>query len=79
MFNIFKKKPIGTKITLKLSGLHCTSCSLNIDGELEETAGIVSSNTSYAKSESVIEYDSKIINIIKIKSIIKGIGYEVVS
>lgn len=54
MFNIFKKKKTGEIITLKLSGLHCASCSLNIDGELEEVSGVISSNTSYARQESVL-------------------------
>lgn len=78
MFNLFKKKPKGSVVTLKLDGLHCTSCSLNIDGELEETAGVIKSSTSYAKSESVVEFDSKLVKVSKLKSVIESLGYKVV-
>ena len=79
MFNIFKKMPAGEKITLKLSGLHCASCSLNIDGELEEISGVVSSNTSYAKQESVIVYDPKLVKPTQFKITIEKLGYTVLT
>ncbi|GAB4027826.1 MAG: hypothetical protein Fur0011_6710 [Candidatus Microgenomates bacterium] len=79
MFNIFKKKPKGKKITLKLSGLHCTSCSLNIDGELEEISGVISSNTSYAKQETVVVYDPKLANPGQFKKSIEKLGYTVLT
>jgi len=77
MFNIFKKKPQGDTITLKLSGLHCNSCSLNIDSDLEDLPGVVSSITSYAKQESVITYDSKLVKSSQFKAVIKKLGYKV--
>jgi copper chaperone CopZ len=77
MFHLFKKKVEGTTITLKLSGLHCSACSLNIDGELEELKGVISSNTSYAKQESTITYDPKLTSPAQFKPIIEGLGYEV--
>ena len=79
MFNIFKKKPAGDTIKLKLSGLHCASCSLNIDGELEEISGVVSSNTSYAKQESVIVYDPKLVKPTQFKITIEKLGYTVLT
>ena len=79
MFNIFKKMPAGEKITLKLSGLHCASCSLNIDGELEEISGVVSSNTSYAKQESVVVYDPKLVKPTQFKTTIEKLGYTVLT
>lgn len=77
MFNFFKRKSEGTTITLKLSGLHCSSCSLNIDGELEELNGVISSNTSYARQQSVITYDPNKIDPSKFNDVITGLGYQV--
>lgn len=78
MFNIFnKKKPEGKTITLKLSGLHCSSCSMNIDGELEELKGVISSNTSYATQVSVITYDSSIVDTTAFRPVIEGLGYKI--
>ncbi len=78
MFNLFKKKPAGTTITLKLSGLHCSSCSLNIDTDLEELPGVISTSTSYAKQESVITYDPKQATPAKFSEVIEKLGYTVV-
>lgn len=78
MFNLFKKNPKGTTITLQLSGLHCSSCSLNIDGELEELKGVISSNTSYAKQQSVITYDPALIDPSAFRPVIEELGYKIV-
>lgn len=79
MLNIFKKKPQGEKITLKLSGMHCTSCSFSVDGELEDTFGVLSAKTSYAKSETEVVYDPKLIQPPAITTIIETLGYKAVS
>lgn len=78
MFNFFKTKKTGETITLKLSGLHCSSCSLNIDGELEEIKGVLSSNTSYAKQVSVINYDPQLVDPANFTKVIQGLGYQVI-
>lgn len=78
MFNLFKKQPTGTTITLKLSGLHCSSCSLNIDSELEDLPGVISTSTSYAKQESVITYDPGLADPSQFSSVIQKLGYEVI-
>lgn len=78
MFNIFKKKSAGQKVVIQLSGLHCTSCSLSIDGELEELKGVISSNTSYARQQSTVIYDPKLVDQAAINTIIEKLGYTVV-
>lgn len=37
--------------------MHCASCALNIDLDLEDVPGVKSAETSYAKSEAVVEFD----------------------
>ena len=79
MFNIFKKKaPAGETATFKISGMHCTSCSMNIDGELEDTYGVVSADTSYVDAKTKVVFDSKKISQAEIKKAIEGTGYGVV-
>lgn len=63
------------KILLDISGMHCTSCAMNIDGELEDTIGIKESNTNYAKQKTTVEYDSEKISENKIIETIKKVGY----
>jgi copper chaperone CopZ len=78
MFSLFKKKPEGTSITLKLSGLHCSSCSLNIDSELEDLPGVISTSTNYAKQTSVITYDPALVSTADFAHVIEKLGYHVV-
>jgi copper chaperone CopZ len=61
------------KTILKITGMHCTSCAMNIDGELEDL-GVKDVKTNYAKGETEVEYDEKI-NLNQIQEVIKKIGY----
>ncbi len=63
------------KITLKISGMHCGSCAMNIDGELEDTGKVVSVSTSYAKQQTEVEFDPALISEEEIKVIIGKVGY----
>lgn len=61
---------------LKIVGMHCNSCAMNIDGELEDTNGISSANTSYAKSQTEVKFNSDKISLEKIGKIIEKVGYQ---
>lgn len=63
------------KKKFKITGMHCTSCAMNIDGELEDTEGVKGSTTSYAKQETEVEYDEKKVDEKKILNTIKSVGY----
>lgn len=69
MSKVVKKK-------LKISGMHCTACSMNIDFDLEDLDGVKSSKTNYAKQESEVEYDEEKIKLQQILDQIKNTGYE---
>jgi len=62
-------------LKLKIDGMHCSSCAMNIDFDLEDLDGILSVKTSYAKQESEIEYDEKKLSVEKIVSTIESTGY----
>ena len=55
--------------------MHCTSCAMNIDGELEDTEGVKESNTNYAKQVTEVEFDEEKIKIEKLIEIVKNTGY----
>ncbi len=64
------------KIKLKIIGMHCTSCAMNIDGDLEDLVkGVKSSKTNYAKQVCEVEFDEEETQIIQIISQIKETGY----
>ncbi len=65
------------KKKFKITGMHCTSCAMSIDGDLEDLLdGIKSSNTNYAKSETEVEFDDKKVSIEQIVKLIKNTGYK---
>lgn len=63
-------------IKLNLEGLHCTSCIMSIEGELEDTPGVKKVKASFAKSEAEVTFDEALVSLEKIVEIIKKLGYE---
>ena len=64
------------KMIFMISGMDCVACVINIDGALEDTEGVETAKTNYAKGKAEVEFDEKKITVTKIISIIKDIGYE---
>ena len=66
------------KKVFKIEGMHCASCAMKIDGELEDTAGVKDVRTNYAKQLTEVEYDESLIDEGKVAEVIKKAGYSVV-
>ena len=71
MSKIVKKK-------LKIDGMHCSSCAMNIDFDLEDVEGVKSAKTSYAKQETEIEFDEEKIKTEILIQTIEKTGYTAV-
>lgn len=54
--------------------MHCTSCALNIDFDLEDL-GVKSSKTNYAKQVSEVEFDEEKITLEEVLKQIQKTGY----
>ncbi|MFA5126377.1 MAG: heavy metal-associated domain-containing protein [Patescibacteria group bacterium] len=63
------------EIILKITGMHCTACAMNIDGALED-AGVQEARTNFAKSETKIKFDENKIKVVEIQKIIEQEGYQ---
>lgn len=63
-----------TKKTYKLDGLHCASCSMVIEGELEDQLGVKAA-CSWAKQ--VVEVEGEV-EMFQIKQVVEAQGYRVV-
>lgn len=63
------------KKKFKIKGMHCTSCAMNIDFDLEDLDGIKFSRTSYASQITEIEYDNNKVSEEKILETVKETGY----
>ena len=64
------------KTKLAIKGMHCTSCAMNIDFDLEDLKGVIITRTHYARQECSIEFDADKITIEAILDQIKKSGYE---
>lgn len=64
-----------SKITLKIKGMHCNSCAMSIDFDLEDLKGVKTAKTNYAKQVSEVEFDEEKIESQVIIDQIKKTGY----
>jgi copper chaperone CopZ len=68
MAKVVKKK-------LKINGMHCTACAMNIDFDLEDL-GVKTAKTNYAKQETEVEFDEEKIKLDQIIKQIEKTGYK---
>ncbi|MGB8218376.1 MAG: heavy metal translocating P-type ATPase [Candidatus Methanoperedens sp.] len=62
-------------ITLKLGGMHCAACALNIETALKKTVGIISADVSFPLERARIAYDSERISVSDMIKTIESVGY----
>ncbi|MBM4158446.1 MAG: copper-translocating P-type ATPase [Ignavibacteria bacterium] len=65
------------KLELDILGMNCINCADSISTYLSKTEGIISADLNFTSETASVEFNSKIINKEKIKSIIKKLGYDV--
>lgn len=65
------------KKVLKIEGMHCTSCTMLVDGDLEDLRGVKSSKTNFAKALCEVEFDEKEVDIEVIVKTVHNTGYKV--
>ena len=68
MSNIVKK-------VFAIDGMHCSSCAMNIDFDLEDLDGVTESKTSFARQKSEITYDVMKVSEEDIIKTVKQTGY----
>ena len=66
------------KKKFKITDMHCSSCALTIDMNLEDLDGVKQARTSYAKAETEIEFDPKQVSEQDIIGTVKRSGYTVI-
>lgn len=66
------------KKTFQVEGMHCTSCALSVDEELEELEGIKTSRTSYARQSTEVEFDERLVDEAKIIATVEKAGYKAI-
>lgn len=65
-------------VTLQIVGMHCTSCAINIDFELEDLEGVKESKTHYVRQVSKVIFFPDKVSHEQLITVITKLGYEVV-
>ncbi len=64
------------KQQLKIQGMHCASCAMLIDDELEELDGVTKAKTSFAKQRTDVDFDETKVAPDVIIAKIAALGYQ---
>lgn len=65
-------------ITLVTKNMHCNSCQILIENELESIDGVTEAISDYKKQETKVTYDEKKVTVAALEAVIKLAGdYEV--
>lgn len=62
---------------VKVYDMTCTSCERKVEKALKKLVGVSNAKASYSAQQALVEYDSELCDISKIKESIKAAGYSV--
>ncbi len=65
-----------TRRTLRIAGMHCASCAMAIDLELEELPGVAETRTSFARATTEVAYDPSRVSLDAVIAAIGVAGYK---
>ena len=67
------------KEILKVVGMDCASCAVNIEKIIQKQDGIKSVSVNFASEKIALEYDESKIDLSKIKKIVSDLGYQLIT
>ncbi|MFL6335030.1 MAG: heavy-metal-associated domain-containing protein [Pyrinomonadaceae bacterium] len=66
-------------VTLRVGGMTCEGCAVTIEKALKDTNGVLDARVSYEKGEAWVKYDDRKVSVRKLRQVINGTGFKVVS
>ncbi len=63
-------------VTIKITGMHCSSCAMNIDFELEDLDGVTEVTTHYASQKTKVTFNPQKTTVDQIIKIIESLDYK---
>lgn len=67
------------KAEIKISGMHCASCALNIEKSLQSMEGVENAQVNFGTEKATVSYDSKKLQLQELEKKVEDNGYEVVN
>ena len=74
----FKIQEQSTILKLKIEGMHCASCSSNIEKTLGGTEGVLDAVVNLTTETAKVTYNSKVIKASEIIKIIESLGFKAI-
>ncbi|MFQ5705326.1 MAG: heavy metal translocating P-type ATPase [Gemmatimonadales bacterium] len=66
-----------SKLQINVGGMHCSFCQESIRRAFKNTEGVVNAAVSVAHEEALIEYDADRIDEVRVKDVLREMGYSV--
>lgn len=73
---MYAHKNKTTEKTFKIRGMHCASCALTIEGNLEKLRGVIKANVNFATEKAIVEYDCDKCDEKKVIESVESAGYK---
>lgn len=73
-----ENKPVGStggRVSLSLSGMHCSSCANLIESKLNKTPGVKKASVNFAAEKVLIDFDDKALKTSDLIKVVKDAGY----
>jgi Cu+-exporting ATPase len=67
------------KAEIKISGMHCASCALNIEKSLQDVEGVEEAQVNFGTEKATVEYDPEKVELGKLEERVQDAGYGVVN
>jgi len=65
-----------TTTRLNTTGMHCRSCSMLVDMTVGEMDGVSAVTTDHATGETVVTFDTDVLDVDAIIGAIRSVGYD---
>ncbi|HEX7467571.1 MAG TPA: heavy metal translocating P-type ATPase, partial [Methanobacterium sp.] len=68
-----------TNANIKISGMSCASCALNIEKSLQNLEGVDKAHVNLGTEEAIVEYDPEKLKLPQLEKAVEDAGYEVIN
>jgi Cu+-exporting ATPase len=72
-------EPEKKKAELKISGMHCATCAINIEESLEKLESVSKAQVNFGTDTAHVEFDPAKVSLAEINRAVKDAGYEVIN
>ena len=72
-------EPEKKKAELKISGMHCATCAINIEESLSQVQTVSKVQVNFGTDTAHVEYDPRKVSITELEKAVKDAGYDVVN